>query len=109
MRDGLRVDLPCVIDRDGGGVDEQRAGLGGGQHLGIGRFHDAAVGQRRDDHLGTGDRLGAAAERVHALGFRGVLQRGDGIEAAHGVTGRNQVGRHRTAHVAQTQECDCRH
>ena len=105
----LLVDLAGVVDGDGRGIDQQGTVLGGRQDLGVAGLDDRAVGQRGDHHVGVGDRLGAAVEHRGALVLCGVLEGGDRIEPVHGVSGRDQVGGHRAAHVAQSQERDRRH
>ena len=99
-----RVHLAGVVDRDRGAVDEQRTRPRGGQNLGVATFHQLAVGQHGDDHVGPGHRVGSAVETGDSARGRGGHRRGHWIKSAHRVVGGNQIRRHGPTHIAQAQE-----
>ena len=108
VRAGQRVYLAGVIDGDRGAVDEQRALSCGGQDVGVAAFDRFAVGQHGENDLGVAHRDGRAVADRDALVRGGCGRGGYRVETPHGVAGGNQVGRHRSAHVAQPQERDRR-
>ncbi len=62
--------------------------------------------QHGDDDVRPGHRLGAAVEHRDALLLGGLGCRRHRVEPSHGVTGGDQIRRHRTTHVTQPQKCD---
>ena len=104
LRGGARV-----RDVDGGAVDEERAGLRGGQEpLGTAvRGEDVATRrQHGDDDVRVPHRLGSGVRDPDpAVAGRGVGRVRE-VEAHHVMAGGGQVDGHRTAHVAQADEAD---
>ena len=63
-----------------------------------------AVGKHGDHNLATGRRVGRAAGDHHAVN-RNLAQ----IKAGDPVPGCRQIGRHRPAHIAKSDEADIHH
>jgi hypothetical protein len=97
-------------DIDGGAIDQQGAGWGRADHLVFDHVtHDCPVGQHRHHHVGACHGIGHGGTGRAARFLRGS-ERGRGqIERAHLVARLGEVGGHAAAHVAQANECNCRH
>ena len=102
--------MPRALDVDGRAVDQQRALGDVGQHvLLVDLAHMLAGRQHGDDDLGVLHRLGGARGLVGALLDR-RRDRGIGeIEGRHVMLRLGEIGGHRAAHVAETDEGDFRH
>ena len=68
-----------------------------------------ALGQHAEDDVGTGHGLGDGAGRLDAVLRSGGDSGLDDVVARDRVTGRDEVLRHGTSHVAQTDPPDVRH
>src|SRR5699024_2324681 len=108
---GLGCEVLGDVRADGGEVDDQRAGLGVGEHAVLPLQHGGHVrGVRHhgDDHVRPGHRLGdrvggAAAGLDQCVVARGAVVAGDG--EAH----LDEVDGHRGTHDAQSDEGDVGH
>ena len=100
---------PRALHIDGGGIDQQRPLGNRARDLLPDRPHMLARRQHGDDDL----RPPHAVQRAigqHKTRRRGRLTRGwRQIKTRHPMARPHKIERHRQAHVAEPDECDCRH
>ena len=80
-----------------------------GNDLGPHRQHMLARRQHRDDDIGALHRGDRTVGDRRAIGLGLVARGADQIERHHLVAGLDQIGGHRAAHIAETDECDVCH
>src|ERR1700733_1885252 len=101
--------LARALDVDGRAIDEQRVLPRLWRDVVPYRQHVLAGRQHGDDDIGIlKRRLGAACD-LHAVLGRGIAQRRYEIESKDVAAGLDEIGGHRPAHVAETDESNSRH
>ncbi len=103
---GKLMRLAGAFDVDRRAVDEQRAVLRGADDLAPDRQNMLAGRQHRDDDVRALHRLGRTFRLDDPARRRRRAQLGGEIEACDRVAGLDEIGGHRAAHVAETDECD---
>ena len=94
-------DRAGAVHIDCGTIAKDRARRHRGDNLFGDRAQDGAVRQHGDDDARPRDRPGGAGGGGDVIGHRG-----GGVKACHLMPRLDEVGRHRRAHVAKSDECD---